>query len=697
MADLLSVAVHLPTSLGADLGSSSPRLTRSSSSENDTAAQTFGISCGKKVVDLEFVDLSYTLPEGLSKPSTRVLKNISGLFPSGELTAIMGPSGAGKSSLMNILSGYKTNHVEGDIMTNGSVRNLRKFRKMSCYIMQDDQLLPHLAVEEALLCSANLKLAESMVMEEKESLIEDILDMMGLTECRRTRTANLTNGQRKRLAIALELVNNPPLMFFDEPTSGLDSASTNQCISILRQLARGGRTIVCTMHQPSAKTFEMFDNVYLLANGQCVYKGKLQCLVPYLQSQNLHCPPYHNPADFVMEVINGEYGSVASTLAQAVLSGECDAFNNRYKVCIPKRFSSNYTPSIKQSLSSGDRNSTSCLSTNSSSPSEQSSGMELHQHKKKNYPTSASATDSSSKDSSEEETGNAGCCRRDHQFATSSSTQFKVLFLRDMLSAFRDSTLTRLRLLTHLLVGVLIGLLYLGIGNMASKAFNNTGCLYFCLLFIMFAALMPTVMTFPMEMSVFLREHLNYWYSLKSYYWAKTLADLPFQIVFPVVYGSLVYWMTNQPNDFLRFFMFLTIATQTALVGQSLGFLIGAATSMQVAVFLGPICGIPIMLFSGFFVNFGTMPKYLHWLSYLSYIRYSFEGVLHVIYGMDREKLECDEGAKDCHFQNSADMLKEMDVDKGAFYIDFLVLCAFFIILRFACYIALRVRIISAR
>ena len=65
----------------------------------------------------------------------------------------------------------RTNHVEGDIMTNGSIRNLRKFRKMSCYIMQDDQLLPHLAVEEALLCSASLKLAESMIDEEKNSLV----------------------------------------------------------------------------------------------------------------------------------------------------------------------------------------------------------------------------------------------------------------------------------------------------------------------------------------------------------------------------------------------------------------------------------------------------------------------------------------------------------------------------------------------
>lgn len=67
MADLLSVAVHLPTSLGDCIGIESPRLARSSSSENDTAAQTFGISCGKKVVDLEFVDLSYTLPGGLAK------------------------------------------------------------------------------------------------------------------------------------------------------------------------------------------------------------------------------------------------------------------------------------------------------------------------------------------------------------------------------------------------------------------------------------------------------------------------------------------------------------------------------------------------------------------------------------------------------------------------------------------------------
>ncbi|KAH8849702.1 ATP-binding cassette sub-family G member 4 [Schistosoma japonicum] len=206
-------------------------------------------------------------------------------------------------------------------------------------------------------------------------------------------------------------------------------------------------------------------------------------------------------------------------------------------------------------------------------------------------------------------------------------------------------TLTHLRFVSHIVVGILIGLLYFRIGNLGYEVISNAAFVFFTLLFLMFAALMPTVMTFPLEISIFFREHLNSWYSLKAYYMAKSLADVPF----------------------------------------------------QVAVFLGPVTGIPILLFSGFFLSLYSIPRYLQWISFLSFTRYSFSGALKILYGNNRTNLDCNrkrinQMSYPC-LGKPALIFQALNIPDYNVSIDFSALCIFFIFLRILGYYILRWRV----
>ncbi|KAG5308861.1 ABCG4 protein, partial [Acromyrmex insinuator] len=671
-------------------------------------------------VDVEFKNLAYSVSEGRKRGYKTILKCVNGKFRSGELTAIMGPSGAGKSTLMNVLAGYKTSHLSGSVLINGKDRNLRTFRKMSCYIMQDDRLLPHLTVYEAMTVSANLKLGKDISATAKKVVIEEIIETLGLREASNTQTQSLSGGQRKRLSIALELVNNPPVMFFDEPTSGLDSSACFQCLSLLKSLSRGGRTIICTIHQPSARLFEMFDHLYLLAEGQCIYQGNVGGLVPFLSSMGLDCPSYHNPADYgkfgisytrcvneilqyylVMEVACGEHGECVHKLVMAVNNGKCNNYQHHQAAIAAAQTVSNDI--AKESPQEQTKPEGAALIPNGVAKS--STGTTVI-----NMPVSCTTSLLDSAESIEQKVG----------FPTNGWMQFWILLKRTFMSQIRDLTLTKVRLISHIIVGFLIGAIYYDIGNEASEVMSNAGCVFFTVMFLMFTAMMPTILTFPMEMSVFVREHLNYWYSVKAFYLARTLADLPFQVstiyglrcpirarhidscdgkllqmMYSIAYVMIVYFITSQPLETERFLMYLNICILTSLVSQSIGLLIGAAMSVESGVFIGPVTSVPIILFSGFFVNFNAVPKYLKFLSYVSYVRYGFEGAMISVYGYNRAKLKCSEYY--CHFKSPTKFLEQMAMENAVYWVDVVALLGFLLVLRVAVYFVLKLKLRSLR
>ncbi|KAL3266095.1 hypothetical protein HHI36_010281 [Cryptolaemus montrouzieri] len=585
----------------------------------------------------------------------------------------MGPSGAGKSTLLNILTGYKTEGMKGQILMNGAVRDTSAFRKLSAYIMQDNQLHGNLTVDEAMKVAAQLKIG-SKTKTEKEKIINEILDTLGLIDHRSTMTSGLSGGQKKRISIALELVSNPPVMFFDEPTSGLDSSSCFQCISLLKTLAAGGRTIICTIHQPSARLFEMFDQLYTLADGYCVYQGSTKQLVPFLANLGLQCPSYHNPASYIIEVACGEYGNHIRKLENAIGNGKHDIRDGSFLGFKDNNGLNNaneYTNGMTNSSGKDNNISKNLLSA-------------VEKKVEKDFTPIANEKENATVESS---LLNEPMPKNQPRYGNTELQQFFVILKRALLFSRRDWTLMYLRLFAHILVGFLIGALYFNIGNDGSKVLSNLGFLFFNMLFLMYTSMTITILSFPLEMPVLLKEHFNRWYSLRSYYLAITISDIPFQTIFCVLYVTIVYFMTSQPFDLERFGMFLLACLLVSFVAQSVGLVVGAAMNVQNGVFLAPVMSVPFLLFSGFFVSFDAIPIYLRWITYLSYIRYGFEGTALATY-KNRTKLDCPQSY--CHFKYPSTTLEELDMVNSEYSLDIAALLGIFVVLRIAAFLFLR-------
>ncbi|KAH9312922.1 hypothetical protein KI387_027957 [Taxus chinensis] len=263
-----------------------------------------------------FVDMPQEMVnQGVTDKRLQLLQDMTGVFRPGVLTALMGVSGAGKTTLMDVLAGRKTSgHIEGDIRISGFSKKQETFARISGYCEQNDIHSPQLTVRESLIFSAFIRLPKEVDKTAKTTFVEEIMQLVELENLRDALVGlpgvtGLSTEQRKRLTIAVELVANPSVVFMDEPTSGLDARAAAIVMRTVRNTVNTGRTVVCTIHQPSTDIFESFDELLLMKRGgKIIYAGPLgqksHKMIEYFESVPgvPKIKDRYNPATWMLEV-----------------------------------------------------------------------------------------------------------------------------------------------------------------------------------------------------------------------------------------------------------------------------------------------------------------------------------------------------------------------------------------------------------
>ncbi|XP_054160065.1 protein white-like [Oppia nitens] len=526
-----------------------------------------------------------------SKPAVHILKNVSGQATGGQLLAIMGASGAGKTTLMNVLTqrNLGTVKVKGAVKLNGKLSDMNSIKALSAYVQQDDLFIGTLTVKENLSFQARLRMDASVGKEFRNSRVKQVLLDLGLTKCANTLIGSpetekgISGGERKRLAFASELLMNPSIMFCDEPTSGLDSFMALNVVEVLHDMAQSGRTVICTIHQPSSEVFAIFSHLLLMADGRVAYLGEADRALDFFSGLALNCPANYNPSDFYIKQLavlpNSEQQS------KQKIHSICDQFAN-------STYASEALP-------------------------------------KQTVDTNGDDFDRLTKQ------------ERGSVYKTNWFVQFWVLLCRSTLSTMREPMLTKIRIIQTIVISIVFGLIYWQLEVNQTGIMNINGALFLLVTNMNFSSVFGVVNTFCAELPIYHRDHSNGMYRVSAYFLSKTIAEFPTFILIPVLFVAIFYYMANLNNNFEQFCWCALICVMVANSACGFGYFVSCLSkNINMALAISPVLNLPFMLFGGFFLNNDTIPVWLNWIKYLSWFYYGNEALI-VNQWQHIDKIDC--------------------------------------------------------
>ncbi|XP_055018551.1 ATP-binding cassette sub-family G member 8 [Boleophthalmus pectinirostris] len=511
------------------------------------------------------------------------------------MLAIIGSSGCGKTSLLDIITcrdegGTMTS---GQILINGKPNTPRVVRKTIAHVRQDDRLLPHLTVRETLVFVAKLRLPTHFTKAQRDKRVDDVIAELRLRQCANTRVGNdyvrgVSGGERRRVSIAVQLLWNPGILILDEPTSGLDSFTAHNLVITLSRLARGNRLVLLSVHQPRSDIFQLFDLVVLLSSGSAVYCGAARDMVPYFTALGYPCPRYCNPSDFYVDLISIDRRS-------AELEAEC---LQRARV-LAEQFKEKVKDTDDHMWKS-DRGSTSSFQGNEHvSPNIEGEELITITNQGSELPG------------------------RLHQFT--------VLIRRHMYNDYRDLVTILVHGFEALLMSLLVGFLYYGAGPEPLSIQDTVALLYMVGALTPFAVVLDVIAKCHSERAMLYHELEDGLYAVSAYFFAKVLGELPEHCVFTLVYGLPIYWLAGLNTVPTRFLLNFLLAWLMVYCSRAMALFVAAALpTLQTSAFMGNSLFTIFYLTGGFVISMQNMWLVASWLSYASFVRWGFEGMLQV-------------------------------------------------------------------
>ncbi|XP_066997539.2 protein white-like [Anabrus simplex] len=579
----------------------------------------------------------------------QILKNVNGIAYPGELLAIMGSSGAGKTTLLNTLMfrSPPTVLVTGQRAINGFPVSSNTLASLSAYVQQDDLFIGTLTVREHLVFQALVRMDRHIPYKQRMRRVEEVISELALTKCQNTiigipgRIKGISGGEMKRLSFASEVLTDPPLMFCDEPISGLDSFMAQNVVLVLKNMALKGKTVVCTIHQPSSEVFALFDKILLMAEGRVAYIGTPEGACTFFAEMGAVCPSNYNPPDFFIQLL-----AVVPTREEScrqTIDLVCDAFQR----------------------------------------SEQ--GLRLMAESESQEDMQVKAVMAGGEDPWQ------SVDKGHSPYKASWLAQFRAALWRSWLSVMKEPILIRVRMLQNVMVALLVGVIYYGQQLTQDGVKNINGAVFVFLTNMTFQNVFAVINVFCSELPVFMREHFNGMYRTDVYFLSKTLAEVPIFIAIPIIFTAIAYYLVGFNPAPERFFLAMFIVTLVANVATSFGYLISCvSTSVSMAFSIGPPVVIPFSLFGGYYINTGSVPVYFKWLSYLSWFRYANEALL-INQWTGVDSVACTRSNSTCP-RNGHVVLETLNFSEDDLMMDIWSLVALIVGFRFLAYLALLFR-----